>query len=79
MLEKTYGASDPQAFERLGETGGYSLNRLKHGSRKPNIPITTGPRSMDAESSEFDQQRLRDHVQDLARINITHSFSLRLY
>ncbi|KAL4806820.1 hypothetical protein BDV18DRAFT_159989 [Aspergillus unguis] len=78
--QKTYGASDPQAFERLGDAGGYgySLGRVEHGSHKAFGSVTTGARrSLDDESHESDQQGLCDHAQGVAGINVTQSFKLQ--
>ncbi|KAL4789422.1 hypothetical protein BDV19DRAFT_397043 [Aspergillus venezuelensis] len=85
--QRTYGVSDPQAFERLGESGGYSLNRVNRDPTQSNIYAgdyhlqskytTATTRSLDQESRESDQQRLRDHEQEVPGINVTQNFNIR--
>ncbi|KAL4926651.1 uncharacterized protein BDV17DRAFT_293229 [Aspergillus undulatus] len=86
--QRTYNLSDPQAFERLGGSGGYSLNRVgRNPLESTNIYVgddhlqskytTATTRSMDQESRESDQQRLRDHEQDMPGIAVTQNFDIR--
>ncbi|KAL3470420.1 hypothetical protein BJX99DRAFT_49563 [Aspergillus californicus] len=76
--QKTYAISDPQAFERLGGSGAYSLTRVSHGngngalgsaggSQYKSDYATATMRSVDEES---DEQRLREHAQGVPGINI---------
>ncbi|KAL5339806.1 hypothetical protein BJX70DRAFT_139713 [Aspergillus crustosus] len=89
--QKSYGVSDPQAFERLGGSGGggYSVSRMNRstGTQPSNVYVgddqlqskytTATTRSLDEESRESDQQRSRDHEQEVPGINVVQNFDIR--
>ncbi|KAL4901979.1 hypothetical protein BDW74DRAFT_186999 [Aspergillus multicolor] len=68
--QKSYGVSDPQAFERLDERE-YSLGQV---SRDHLAPTSTAG---DEESRDSDQQRLRDHAQDPSGISVVQNFDVQ--
>ncbi|KAL3429186.1 hypothetical protein BDV09DRAFT_190342 [Aspergillus tetrazonus] len=68
--QKSYGVSDPQAFERLDERG-YSLGKVSRN------PLDTHVSGGDEESRNSDQQRLRDHAQQPSGINVVQNFDVQ--
>lgn len=90
---RTYGVSDPQAFERLDEQHGniYPLNQVGRDPLKTDITAghsrsrskgrftTATVRSMDEESAESDEQRLRDNAQAVDGINVTKNFDVKYH
>ncbi|KAL1867792.1 hypothetical protein Plec18167_008538 [Paecilomyces lecythidis] len=84
---RTYGVSDPQAFERLEEHAIYPLNGIGRGPLRTDVSAgrsalkgddtTTTTRSMDEGSRDSDQQRLREHAQSPDGINVTKHFDMQ--
>lgn len=82
--QKSYGVSDPQAFERLDERG-YSLGKVSRNPLDTHVSgggglkerYTTTLRSIDEESRNSDQQRLRDHAQQPSGINVVQNFDVQ--
>lgn len=80
---KSYGVSDPYAFERLPEHAIYPLNRMGNDPLKTEV---SGGRSLgknesvsiDEESRELNPQ-LRDHALPPDGINVTHDFNVQYH